>query len=109
MHGPPVIVEGKVRKSFLFAFLDDHSRLIPHGEFYLQENLKNLTDCLIKVSSTRPRHRLSWDLPHSLHPLSPRREGKNRKVFQDLENAVSSPSSALPISDRPQRTVRKVV
>src|SRR4030043_1120786 len=45
MHGPSVIVDGKVRKSFLFAFLDDHSRLIPHGEFYLQENLKNLTDC----------------------------------------------------------------
>jgi len=53
MHGPPVIVDGKVRKSFLFAFLDDHSRLIPHGEFYLQENLKNLTDCLIKALSKR--------------------------------------------------------
>jgi hypothetical protein len=53
MHGPLVIVDGKVRKSFLFAFLDDHSRLIPHGEFYLQENLKNLTDCLIKALSKR--------------------------------------------------------
>ena len=53
MHGPSVIVDGKVRKSFLFAFLDDHSRLIPHGEFYLQENLKNLTDCLIKALSKR--------------------------------------------------------
>ena len=53
MHGPSVIVNGKVRKSFLFAFLDDHSRLIPHGEFYLQENLKNLTDCLIKALSKR--------------------------------------------------------
>jgi transposase InsO family protein len=53
MHGPPVVVEGKVRKSFLFAFLDDHSRLLPHGEFYLQENLKNLTDCLIKALNKR--------------------------------------------------------
>ncbi len=53
MHGPPVMVEGKLRKSFLFAFLDDHSRLIPHGEFYLQENLKNLTDCLIKALTRR--------------------------------------------------------
>jgi transposase InsO family protein len=53
MHGPSVMAEGKVRKSFFFAFLDDHSRLIPHGEFYLQENLQNLTDCLIKALSKR--------------------------------------------------------
>src|SRR4030043_2442691 len=53
MHGASAVVDGKVRKSFLFAFLDDHSRLIPHGEFYLQENLKNLTDCLIKALSKR--------------------------------------------------------
>jgi transposase InsO family protein len=53
MHGPSVIVEGKVRKSFLFAFLDDHSRLIPHGQFYLQENLKNLIDCLVKALCKR--------------------------------------------------------
>jgi len=53
MHGPPVIADDKVRKSFLFAFLDDHSRLLPHGEFYLQENLPNLTDCLIKALSKR--------------------------------------------------------
>jgi hypothetical protein len=26
-------------------------------------------------------HRISWDLSHSLHPLSPRSEGKNRKVL----------------------------
>ena len=35
MHGPRVFHEGKQRKSYLFALLDDHSRLIPHGQFYL--------------------------------------------------------------------------
>lgn len=29
MHGPKVEVGGKLRKSFLFAFIDDHSSLIP--------------------------------------------------------------------------------
>jgi len=29
MHGPRIIHEGKLRKSFLFAIIDDHSRLIP--------------------------------------------------------------------------------
>jgi putative transposase len=39
MHGPKVDVNGKMRKSYLIAVLDDHSRLIAHGQFYLSEAL----------------------------------------------------------------------
>ena len=39
MHGPAVEVEGKQRKAYLIAILDDHSRLLPHAEFMLSENL----------------------------------------------------------------------
>jgi transposase InsO family protein len=39
MHGPKVDVGGKMRKTYLIAFIDDHSRLIPYGHFYLSENL----------------------------------------------------------------------
>ncbi len=46
MHGPRVFHEGSLRKSYLFAIIDDHSRLIPHGQFYLAENLDNYLDCL---------------------------------------------------------------
>lgn len=46
MHGPRVVVEGKRRKAFLFGIVDDHSRLIPHAEFYLAENLNNFLQCL---------------------------------------------------------------
>jgi len=46
MHGPAVEVQGKNRKSYLFAFLDDHSRLVPHGEFYLSESIGSYLDCL---------------------------------------------------------------
>lgn len=46
MHGPTVQEGGRLRKSFLFAFIDDHSRLIPHAAFYLQENLGNFLICL---------------------------------------------------------------
>jgi transposase InsO family protein len=45
MHGPKVLHEGKNRKSYLFALLDDHSRLITHGQFYLADNLENYLDC----------------------------------------------------------------
>lgn len=46
MHGPKVLHEGRQRKSYLFAIIDDHSRLIPHGQFYLAENLDNYLECL---------------------------------------------------------------
>ena len=33
------------RQTFLFAFLDDHSRLVPHAQFYWNEQLPRLEDC----------------------------------------------------------------
>lgn len=39
MHGPMVNDNGRRRKSYLIAFLDDHSRLLPHGAFYLSEGI----------------------------------------------------------------------
>jgi transposase InsO family protein len=119
MHGPSVIIDGKVRKSFLFAFLDDHSRLIPHGEFYLQENLKNLTDCLIKALSKRglprkiyldngPSFR-SHQLAHAtaslgislIHctPYRPEGKGKIERFFKTLRMQflpLLPPSLSLP-------------
>jgi len=46
MHGPTVPEGGRQRKTFLFAFLDDHSRLIPHAQFYLTERLDSYLDAL---------------------------------------------------------------
>lgn len=48
-----VVVDGRQRKSFGFAFIDDHSRLIPHGEFYLRENIESFTDALKKALGKR--------------------------------------------------------
>lgn len=45
MHGPKVTVDGRQRKSYLIAFIDDHSRLIPFAHFYLSENL----DCFLSA------------------------------------------------------------
>lgn len=46
MHGPYVRVDGKSKKSYLIAIIDDHSRLIIHAEFYLAETRENFLDCL---------------------------------------------------------------
>lgn len=53
MHGPWVTEGGKLRKTYLFAFLDDHSRLIPHAQFYLRENLENYIDAFLKAMAKR--------------------------------------------------------
>lgn len=39
LHGPLVASGGKIKKSYLIALIDDHSRLITHGEFYLSERI----------------------------------------------------------------------
>ena len=49
MHGPLVKVDDKMRKAYLIAFLDDHSRLIAHAEFYLSENLESYMKALEKA------------------------------------------------------------
>jgi len=46
MHGPKVEVDQRMRKTYLLAFIDDHSRLAPHGQFYLSEGLASYLDAL---------------------------------------------------------------
>lgn len=44
MHGPQLQCGNKRRKSYLIAFIDDHSRLIPHARFYPSEALAPFMD-----------------------------------------------------------------
>ena len=52
MHGPKVLFNGKNKKTYLIAIIDDHSRLIVHAKFYFSENLLNymeaFQDALLK-------------------------------------------------------------
>jgi transposase InsO family protein len=53
MHGPRVDHQGKSRKTYLLAFIDDHSRLVPHAEFYLSESLPSYLKALEEALLTR--------------------------------------------------------
>jgi RNAse (barnase) inhibitor barstar len=46
MHGPRILAEGKERKAYLFAFIDDMSRLICHAGFFLNEGVESYTASL---------------------------------------------------------------
>jgi putative transposase len=54
LYGPYVQrPEGGKRQSFLYAIIDDASRLIPHAQFYLSEGLDSLLDCLRQAVKAR--------------------------------------------------------
>jgi len=53
MHGPRIMHEGKLHKVYLFAVIDDHSRLITNARFYLAESLDCYRDCLIGAFEKR--------------------------------------------------------
>jgi hypothetical protein len=104
MHGPRVLEEGRLRKSYLFAIIDDHSRLIPHAQFYLVENLECFRDCLLAALEKRglPRklyvdngsafrsHKLRYGCARLgvalLHttPYTPEGKGKIERFFRTL-------------------------
>lgn len=110
MHGPKVDVEGKLRKTYLYAFIDDMSRLVPHAEFYLTERLDSYIDALRKALSKRglPRklyldnapafrsHHLSHStaslgiaLIHS-RPYKPEGRGKIERFFKTIRMQLLS-------------------
>lgn len=54
MHGPQVVTPDKLhKKAYLIAIIDDHSRLITHGQFYLNETVQSLKDCLFHAVQKR--------------------------------------------------------
>jgi transposase InsO family protein len=53
MHGPKVDVDGRQKKTYLIAILDDHSRLIVYAHFYLSEKLASYLDALENALARR--------------------------------------------------------
>ena len=53
LHGPKVMHDGKMRKTYLFAFIDDMTRLVPHAGFYLNERIDSYIDAFISALSKR--------------------------------------------------------
>lgn len=53
LHGPVLDCGGKRRKCYLIAFIDDHSRLVPHAGFYPSESLGCFQDAFFEALSKR--------------------------------------------------------
>ncbi len=53
MHGPKVDVDGKMRKTYLIAIIDDHSRLIVHARCDLTEKLSFYLEGFVNAIAAR--------------------------------------------------------
>ena len=111
MHGPKVEVDGKLRKTYLIAIIDDHSRLVVYARFHLTENLASYLNAFENAIATRglPRklyvdngaafrsHHLEYisaslaiSLIHA-KPYTPQGKGKIERWFKTVR------SSFLPL------------
>lgn len=119
MHGPSLPVEGKNRKTYLIAFIDDMSRLICHAQFYLSENLDCYLDCLRQALLTRglPRKLYVDNGPafRSLHlkqicaslgialihskPYQPQGKGKVERFFRTVRTDFLPAVGAKTLND----------
>jgi putative transposase len=124
LHGPKVLSDGKMRKAYLFAFIDDMSRLIPHAEFYLNERIDCYIDALTQALSRRGlprklyvdngpafstqilRHAcasLGIALIHSA-PYQPEGRGKIERFFKTVRmQFLSTVPDGLSLADLNQR------
>ncbi len=110
MHGPKVEIDGKLKKTYLIAFIDDHSRLIPFASFYPNEQTGSFLDALKKAllfrglprklytdngSAFRSKHlefamaSLQIALVHA-KPYSPQGKGKIERFFKTVRKGFLS-------------------
>lgn len=124
-HGPylpdPISPE-KTRKTYLVVFLDDHSRLVTHAEFYFAENLVNLLDCfkkallkyglprrvycdngMIYVSHQFERICAELGIRHiSARPYAPEGKGKIERFNETLDLDFLSELKLTPVQTLPE-------
>lgn len=119
MHGPRVTHDGKQRKSYLIALIDDHSRLIPYARFYLSEGISSYLDALyhavlrrglpkklyVDNGSAFRSHKLQYvsaslgiNLIHAT-PYQPQGKGKIERWFKTVRGMFLSGCQARSLSD----------
>ncbi len=108
---------GQMRRTYLVAFLDDHSRLVPHAEFYWAEDLPSLLDCFRKallkrgiparvycdngaIYQSHQFQRICAELGvHHLsaRPYSPQGKGKLERFWQVVDSSFLPELRAFPV------------
>ena len=104
--GPVIKINGKKKRTYLVAFIDDASRMITHTEFYLKDNSVNMQDSFKKaITKYGVPKRLFVDNGKAYNniqikyisasigtaiiytrPYSPESKGKVERVFKSIKD-----------------------
>lgn len=118
-HGPYLpdpADAGRMRRTYLIAFLDDHSRLLTHAGFYWAEDLPSVLDCFKKALAKRGiparvycdngaayqsgqflRICAELGIHHiSARPYAPAGKGKIERFWQTVDGSFSPELQARP-------------
>lgn len=50
LHGPYLRINNTTTKTYLLCFIDDASRVVPHGAFYTSDSTPNLINCFFQTA-----------------------------------------------------------
>lgn len=119
-HGPYVPIDGKKKKTFLIAYIDDCSRLVPFGQFFSSEKFDGLRivtkEALLRRGKPKVIYadngkiyrsetlqyacaQLGVTLAHT-QPFDPRAKGKIERLFKTIQTRFypllqSNPANSL--------------
>jgi putative transposase len=104
-HGPYVPINGKNKKTFLIAYIDDCSRLVPYGQFFSSEKFDGLRIVTKEALTRRGKPKIIYadngkiyrsetlqyacaqlgiTLAHT-QPYDPRAKGKIERLFKTVQ------------------------
>jgi len=93
MHGPKVDVDGKMRKSYLIAIIDDHSRLIIPRKLYVDNGAAFRSKHLEYITAS-----LGIALIHS-KPYTPQGKGKIERWFKTVRTRFLADYTATTLAE----------
>src|SRR5699024_9981105 len=104
-HGPYISINGKMKKTFLIAYIDDCSRLVPYAQFFTSERFDGLREVTREALIRRGKPTIiyadngkiyrSETLQHACaqlgitlahtSPYDPKAKGKIERVFKTIQ------------------------
>lgn len=116
-HGPYIKINGKAKKTFLIAYIDDCSRLVPYAEFFTDEKFDGLRIVTKEALTRRGKPKMIYSdngkiyrsetlqyacarmgitLAHTA-PYDPRAKGKIERLFKTIQTRFYPLLQANPV------------
>lgn len=117
-HGPYIPINGKMKKTFLIAYIDDCSRLMPYGQFFTSEKFDGLRVVTREALLRRGKPKIIYadngkiyrsetlqyacaqlgiTLAHT-QPYDPQSKGKIERVFRTIQTRFYPLLHAEPVN-----------